>query len=136
MSLKVSADELVRNYIRAMETDNIQTVGRLSNDGAGLEYPGGVTFDSLESLLKWSKTRHKGIRHTISEVRVVEIKETQAVVYVDGTLHGTWNDGSKFEGIGFIYRFRVIKDRIEHTRLWSDVADRVLNIQKEALAVN
>lgn len=136
MCLKVSADELVRDYIRAMETDNIETVARLSNDGAGLEYPGGVTFNSLESLLKWSKTRHKGIRHAISEVRVVEIDETQAIVYVDGTLHGTWNDGSKFEGIGFIYRFRVSNNRVAHTRLWSDVADRVLKIRNEAVAVS
>jgi hypothetical protein len=118
-------EKLVRRYIGAMETDNIEEVRRLSCDSATLEYPGGLKFPGVENLLKWSKTRHRGIRHLIEGIQIVAAG-ADAVAYVDGTLSGTWMDYTRFDGIGFIYKFRISGGRIADTRLWSDVADAIL----------
>jgi hypothetical protein len=116
---------LVRQYISAMETDNVEGVKRLSRDPATLEYPGGLKFPCVERLLEWSKTRHKGIRHMIEDIRIIA-SGTDAVAYVDGILRGTWMDDTTFEGIRFIYKFDISGDCITYTRLWSDVADTIL----------
>jgi hypothetical protein len=116
---------LVARYIRAMETDDVETVKRLSQAAAALEYPGGSTFPSVEKLIEWSKTRHKGIRHVIEDICVASTGVT-AIAYVDGTLRGAWMDDTNFEGIRFIYKFDINDGLIARTRLWSDVADTVL----------
>ncbi len=53
----------------------------------------------------------------------MEFSVHTAVAYVSGTLEGTWNDNSNFEGIRFIYRFDIRSGKVAETRLWSDVAE-------------
>jgi hypothetical protein len=118
-------ERLVSQYIRAMESDDVETVKRLSHATAALEYPGGLKFPSVEKLLEWSKSRHRGIRHVIEDIRVMTTGP-DVVAYVDGTLRGTWMDGTTFEGIRFIYKFHVRDASVAHTRLWSDIADALL----------
>lgn len=114
--------QLIRDYLAAMQSDDIAKVKSLSGPNATLEYPGAMRFDSPESLLQWSKGRHKGVRHKIDVIDQLA-QGDDTIIYASGTLEGTWNDDNTFSDIRFIYRFCVSSGVVVETRLWSDVAD-------------
>lgn len=125
---------LIVRYLEAMQSGDVATVRRLSAEGARLQYPGGVEFDSPEALLAWSAGRHLWVRHDIEHIDSMAV-EDESIVYVTGTLAGAWGDGELFGGIRFIYRFRVRLGHVRDTRLWSDVAEAVrLRAQRLAAA--
>jgi hypothetical protein len=121
---------VITRYLEAMQSADVETVRTLSTPRARLEYPGGLEFDSPESLFAWSAGRHRWVRHDIDHLDETAVPGA-TVVYVTGTLAGAWNDGTQFSGIRFIYRFCLRGGRVSETRLWSDVAE-VLRRQASA----
>jgi hypothetical protein len=44
-------------------------------------------------------------------------------VYVRGTLHGRWRDGSAFDGVRFIDRFEIRDGLIVRQDVWNDAGE-------------
>lgn len=125
--------KLIRSYLEAMQSDDTETVQALSASSPRLEYPGRLEFASVSDLLRWSHGRHKGIRHLFERFDFAGGGEGPTVAYVSGTLDGTFNNGKTFSGVRFIYRFAIQDGKILETVLWSDMAELVLRLQREAV---
>ncbi|EXL01490.1 nuclear transport factor 2 family protein [Aquamicrobium defluvii] len=114
--------QVVGLYLEAMQTDDVETVLRLSIPEAPLEYPGGRRFENVTDLLAWSHGRHSFVRHNIERVDEIAVGRT-ATLYVSGTLHGDLTGKESFAGVRFIYRFILKDGLVAETVLWSDMAD-------------
>jgi hypothetical protein len=49
-----------------------------------------------------------------------EMPDGTRVVYIRGTLHGQWPDGTDFAGIHFIDRFELRDGLIRRQNVWND----------------
>ena len=76
------------------------------------------TVDGIE----WSGPRYRFVRKTIESVDLAAASD-RSVVYVTGTLHGEWPDGTSFEGIRFIDRFELTDGLITRQDVWNDIAE-------------
>ena len=87
-----------------------------------MRFPGGREFDTLEAMVAWAATRYRSIAKTIEAVEECAA-ERGTVVWVRGTLSGTWPDGTGFEGVRFVDRFLVDAGKLHEQDVWNDLAE-------------
>jgi phenylpyruvate tautomerase PptA (4-oxalocrotonate tautomerase family) len=113
-------EQIVRNYLEAMERRDIPAAKAMLAPGFSMVFPGGARFTALEELIAWAKPRYRSIGKVYERFDTVPGME-QAVVYCSGTLQGEWNDGRTFSGIRFIDRFSVRGGLLADQAVWNDL---------------
>lgn len=89
------AEEIVRQYLAAMERRDLAAARALLAPGFHMVFPGARRFDTLEALVEWGF----------------------------GTLNGELLDGSSYSGIRFIDRFTVRDGKLADQNVWNDMAE-------------
>ncbi|TQV80888.1 tautomerase family protein [Denitrobaculum tricleocarpae] len=118
----ISPSEIIRSYLAAMEARDLETAKQWLADTALLTFPGGADFTSLEAMIEWARARYRSIGKTYERFDETGTDDG-AVVICQGTLHGEWLDGSKFEGIRFVDWFLIRDGRIVEQRVWNDLSE-------------
>lgn len=112
------AEEIVREYLAAMERRDLAAAKACLAPGFFMVFPGGKRFDTVEQLVEAARTRYRSARKTY------ERYETAGdAVYCYGTLHGELLDGSPYSGIRFIDRFTVRGGKLVDQNVWNDMAE-------------
>ncbi len=125
LSLEMTPEEMVRNYLEAMEERDLECANTFLNPEAKMIFPGGRSFSTLEELVNNSGGRYRWVRKRIEGFDVSNA-EGAMVVYCHGTLYGEWPDGQAFEGIRFIDRFELSEGKIVGQFVWNDMGETLL----------
>ncbi|MEP2983695.1 MAG: nuclear transport factor 2 family protein [Sulfitobacter sp.] len=115
--------ELVRHFLAAMEARDLAQAQAMLADDFIMTFPGAAPMTSLDALLDWAAPRYRFVTKTYEGFDTLQSPEAAAVVYCRGTLSGEWPDGTAFDGIRFIDRFEVIKDKLTRQDVWNDIAE-------------
>lgn len=116
------ASDIAVAFLRAMEQRDLEQARRFLAPGFTMCFPGGREMTRLEELVERSAGRY---RHVAKAFERIDEAWTDrgAIVYCSGTLHGTWNDGTAFDGIRFIDRFEIADGLIERQDVWNDMGE-------------
>ena len=114
----MSAEELVRRYLAAMERRDLAEARSCLAPGFTMVFPGGRRLSSLEELVEFAKARYRSARKTYER-----FDAAGDVVYCFGTLSGELLDGSPYGGIRFIDRFTVRDGKLVDQQVWNDMAE-------------
>lgn len=104
-------------FLRALEARDLPAARALLAPGAVMTFPGGARFATLEALVDWARGRYRRVAKRIEAV------EAGASVWVRGTLHGEWPDGTPFDGVRFVDRFQIAGGLITAQEVWNDLAE-------------
>ena len=115
--------DIVRRFLSAMETRDIDKAGSLLAAGFSMRFPGTKPMTTLPELLDWAKPRYRFVAKTYDGFDAMQGADTAAIVYCRGTLSGAWPDGTSFDGIRFIDRFEIEAGRITRQDVWNDIAE-------------
>lgn len=116
------AGELVKSYLEAMEKRDLGAATAYLSTDFTMTFPGGISFNRLQQLVDWSKTRYRSIAKTYENFDE-SYSVNGTIVYCFGTLHGEWLDGSAFSSIRFIDRFDITDGQIQSQQVWNDLAE-------------
>ncbi|MEN9417726.1 MAG: hypothetical protein RI988_1346 [Pseudomonadota bacterium] len=116
------AATVVRAFLEAMEQHDLARAGSVLAPGFAMVFPGGAQPASLQELVERSRSRYRSVAKRIERVDECWAPDG-TVVYVFGTLHGQWPDGSSFEGVRFIDRFVVLDGLIARQEVWNDLGE-------------
>ncbi len=114
--------ELVRAYLAAMETREIDVAQSMLGEGFEMRFPGTPAMTKLAELIDWATGRYRFVTKTYDTIEAFH-SDGVAVVYTIGTLSGEWPDGAPFSGIRFIDRFEVTGGKITRQDVWNDIAE-------------
>ena len=116
------AEEIVREFLAAMEARNLDAARSHLADDFTMIFPGAVRFTALEDLVDWAGERYQSVSKSYDRFDTA-FHGTRSTVFCFGTLSGTWLDGSDFSGIRFIDRFELEGERITSQMVWNDMAE-------------
>lgn len=122
MSDTENAVETVKTFLDALGRRDMEVVNTMLAPGFRMVVTGGHVFASPAEFAAFSKGRHKGTRKTTDRYDAIP-GEDSTVVYAMGSMAGTWNDDTTFEGVRYIDRFEVAHGKITDMRVWSDMAE-------------
>jgi len=117
-----SPSSIVRAYLAAMESRDLEEASAYLADGFTMTFPGGAVFSRPEELVDWAKARYRSVAKTYDGFDEAE-SAAGSIVYCFGTLFGEWPDGTAFDGIRFVDRFAVRDGKITDQRVWNDLAE-------------
>ena len=115
------AAALARSFLSAIERRDAEACRSMMAPGIEMIFPGGVRHTAIEALFAASAKKYRFVGKTITCVDGFD-EGDRSIVYVAGTLHGTWADGGDFDGIRFIDRFEVREGLIVRQDVWNDSA--------------
>lgn len=118
----MSAGNVVRQYLAAMEARDLVLAESLLAPGFWMQFPGPVRFTKLAQLIEWAKPRYRFVKKVYERYDEAPCAEG-VVVYCYGTLAGEWPDGPAFAGIRFIDRFTVANGKLVDQTVWNDLAE-------------
>lgn len=119
----MTPEQLVSEFLRALEARDLPRAESLLAAGAVLSFPGAhAQFTTLAAMASWASTRYRSVRKTIATFDRMD-SASAVVLYCRGTLAGAWLDGSAFTGIRFVDRFEIADGRILRQDVWNDLAE-------------
>ena len=116
----MTPEELVRQYLDAMERRDLDAARGCLAPGFCMIFPGGKRLDSLEALVEFARGRYRSARKTYER-----FDTAGDVVYCFGTLSGELLDGSPYDAIRFIDRFAVRDGKLVDQQVWNDMAEMI-----------
>jgi hypothetical protein len=116
------AVETVKTFLEALGRRDMVEVDGLLGPGFRMIVSGGHVFTSPAEFAAFSKARHIRAKKTTDRYDAMPGDDC-IVVYAMGSMAGTWNDGTTFEGVRYIDRFEVAHDKIVDMRVWSDMSE-------------
>lgn len=122
MSDQEDAVETVKTFLDALMRRDMEAVNIMLAPGFRMVVTGGHVFASPAEFAAFSKGRHKGARKTTDRYDAIP-GDDGMVVYAMGSMAGTWNDDTTFEGVRYIDRFEIAHGKITDMRVWSDMAE-------------
>ena len=114
--------EVVRAFLAALQARDVEAAQRHLAPDARIVVPGGRVVGSVREIVANSGARYRAIGKAIERFDVVASAD-KVVVYCLGTLRGTWQDGTAFQGIRFVDRFELRDGRIVLQEVWNDAAE-------------
>lgn len=120
-SAVADASALVRSFLEAMQSRDLEAAQSLLAPQFVMHFPGSGPLHRLEELVDWSRTRYKHVGKTFERFEE-SWGEDCTVVFCTGTLHGEWLDGNTFSGIRFVDRFEVSDGLLQRQDVWNDLA--------------
>lgn len=125
----MTPEEIVREYLLAMEARDFMRARSLLAADFRMCFPGGRTFASLEALAAWAAGRYRHVRKRFDGFDTVPLAAGEpghAVVYCRGVMDGEALDGTAIEAVRFIDRFEVRDGRLIDQQVWNDLAEHGL----------
>lgn len=116
----IAAIEVAKDYLTAMEARDMARAKSLVSPQAEFVFPGGARLTDLDAIVAGSAKRYRFVGKHIESIDAAAMSDDGVAVYVRGTLHGRWLDGSAFEGIRFIDRIEVRDGLIVRQDVWND----------------
>ncbi len=117
-----TAIHIVKKYLDAMLKHDVIAASEFIHPDAKIVYPGGKIFNAIATLSASSSKKFKTLIKNYERFEGFE-QDHHSVVYVLGTLDGTWPDDTSFNGIRFIDRYEITDGRITSQEVWSDSAE-------------
>lgn len=118
-----AAIEIARDYLDAMEARDLARAQTFVSAQAVFVFPGGARRQDLAAIVAGSATRYQCVGKHIEGYDAVIGAGGGVNVYVRGTLHGRWLDGSAFDDIRFIDRFEIRDGLIVRQDVWNDIGE-------------
>jgi hypothetical protein len=109
-------------FLAAMEARDLAAAGAMLAPGFEMRFPGTGPMRELGELVAWASGRYRRIGKVVEGVETVPGPDGE-VVWIRGTLHGAWPDGTAFEGIRFVDRFEIAGGRIARQDVWNDLSE-------------
>lgn len=119
-----AAIRIVRDFLSALEAREVERAQAHLAPDVRIVVPGGREVRAVADIVANSSRRYQRIGKHIERIETLETPDGCIVVYCLGTLHGTWPDGTGFDGIRFIDRFELREGRIVRQEVWNDAAER------------
>lgn len=119
-SAVADASALVRSFLEAMQSRDLEAAQRFLAPSFVMHFPGSGPLHRLEELVEWSRPRYKFVGKTFERFEE-SWGDERTVVFCTGTLHGEWLDGRAFEGIRFVDRFEVSDGQLQRQDVWNDL---------------
>lgn len=116
------ASGVVREFLERMQARNLAAARESLAPDFEMVFPGAARMTRLEQVVEWASGRYQSIAKDYERFDE-SWGEGVTVVYCSGTLHGTWMDGTAFQGIRFIDRFEVAQGKIRRQDVWNDLAE-------------
>ncbi|MCE8021326.1 nuclear transport factor 2 family protein [Halomonas sp. MCCC 1A11036] len=116
-----SSEEVVRNFLEAMEARDLSRAECLLDEGFTVVFPGSGEMTRLSELTAWAASRYRVVRKRIAAFDTCGEGKYVTVV-CHGELDGEWLDGTPFSGVRFIDRFELRHGRIARQQVWNDLA--------------
>ncbi|MEM9763242.1 MAG: nuclear transport factor 2 family protein [Pseudomonadota bacterium] len=113
---------LVLGYLAAMEARDLEAARRHLAPGFEMRFPGAAPMHCLDELIAWAAPRYRSVAKAVEGTEIASAGDA-TVVWVTGTLHGEWPDGSAFEGIRFVDRFELRGGLIMRQDVWNDIGE-------------
>ena len=113
---------LVKQFLRTMETRELEAAEAMMAPGATITFPGGKRFSSQREMVESSRGLYQWVKKTFDRADTKHVDDGQ-VVYVMGTLHGVNRHGVPFSGVRYIDRFVIRNDLIVQQDVWNDLAE-------------
>ena len=114
--------EIVTRFLSALEKRDLEAASAHLAADAVMVFPGGATFGTLEELVDWAADRSQRVTKRIGRIDVADAADGDIVI-CQGTLTGSWPDGTPFEGIRFCDWFLIRGGRIIRQEVWNDLAE-------------
>lgn len=121
VSSNESPEQLVRDFLAAMEARDLRAASALLADDFQMTFPGGVEMTRLEELVAWASERYRFVHKRFDAFDTCD-KADHSVVVCHGELSGEWPDGSSFAGVRFIDRFEVRDGKLARQAVYNDLA--------------
>lgn len=118
-----AAIEIAKEYLAAMEARDLARAAAFVSPQAVFIFPGGARRRDLAAIVAGSATRYQFVGKHIEGYDAALAADGGVNVYVRGTLHGRWLDGSRFEGIRFVDRFDIRDGKIRSQEVWNDAGE-------------
>lgn len=124
-----AAIAIAKDYLAAMESRDLARAKSFLAPQVEFIFPGGARLTDLDAIVAGSAKRYQFVGKHIDGIDAtpaagggvnISAAEGGVNVYVRGTLHGRWLDGSAFEGIRFIDRIEVRDGLIVRQDVWND----------------
>jgi hypothetical protein len=115
-----AAVAIAKDYLTAMEARDLARAKSFLAPGVEFIFPGGARLNDLDAIVAGSAKRYRFVGKHIESIDAAAMSDDGVAVYVRGTLHGRWLDGSAFEGIRFIDRIEVRDGLIVRQDVWND----------------
>ncbi len=115
------ASALVHGFLDLMQQRDLAAAKSLLAPDFQMAFPGAPAMQQLEQLVQWSRKRYLSVAKDYERFDECWTGDG-AIVYCFGNLHGTWLDGTPFDGIRFIDRFEVRDGKICRQDVWNDMA--------------
>lgn len=117
---RAEAEGIVRAYLASTERRDVHAAQALLHPRAQLNFPRGRAHNSAEELFAASGRRYRFAGKSFDRIDIMA-DGPRMIVYCLGRLHGTFADGSAFEGIRFIDRFEIEDGLILRQDVWNDI---------------
>ena len=117
-----TAIEAVSEYLRLVESRQLDEAAELLAPGVEIVFPGGRRHADLPAQVAAAAGRYRSIRKVFEGFDVVGSEGT-TIVYAFGELEGEDLTGRPFAGVRFIDRFELLEGRITTHRVWNDLAE-------------
>jgi len=113
----------IKNYLDAMENQNLSLAKSFLNKNFKLVFPGNNIFLTLDEMIDWAKIRYRWVKKNYDHFDPLISDDNTIVVYCYGTLYGEWLDKNTFSEIRFIDRFTLKEDKLLDQMVWNDLAE-------------
>ena len=114
---------IAKGYLDAMEARDLARAQTFVSPRAVFVFPGGAERQDLAAIVAGSATRYQFVGKHVEGTDAAVAAGGGVNVYVRGTLHGRWLDGSAFAGIRFIDRFEIHGGLIVRQDVWNDAGE-------------
>lgn len=114
---------VARGYLDAMEARDLVRAQSFVSPQAVFVFPGGVERQDLAAIVAGSATRYQFVGKHVEGCDAAEAADGGVNVYVRGTLHGRWRDGTAFDSIRFIDRLEIRGGLIVRQDVWNDAGE-------------
>jgi ketosteroid isomerase-like protein len=126
-----AAIEIAKSFLTALEKGDLDGAASFLAPQPVFIFTGGARRQNLAEIVKGLTVRYQFVGKHFDGFDAAPA-EGGFVVYVRGTLHGRWSDGSPFEGIRFIDRFEIRDGKIHRQDVWNDAAETLSRLRATA----
>ncbi|GAY08155.1 nuclear transport factor 2 family protein [Pseudonocardia sp. N23] len=120
-----TAADIARRYLALCEEGRVAEAADLVAPAASIVFPGGVEYAGPAEQVEHGRSHYRRVGKEIEREESWAAADGRGwCVIISGTLGGEALDGSAFDGIRFIDRFRVLDGRITEHHVWNDLAHR------------
>jgi len=117
-----SAEDIVRNFLTAMENRELSRAKTYLSDDFDMVFPGNARFSELEQLIDWAKQRYQSVSKTIHTI-TTSYGQDSITVTCFGELSFIFHEDQPLQNVRFCDVFELKNHKICHQEVWNDLAE-------------